>query len=44
MDMVGHYYQFVAMDIGKFNFQFIIPFFNHPSRIIQYHFGIGANM
>ncbi len=42
--MIGHYHHFVAMDIGKFIFQFIVPFFNLPSRIIQYHFGIGAKI
>lgn len=37
MKMIWHDNHRVAFDIGKFIFQFEIPFFNHFTGIIQIH-------
>ena len=40
VEMVGHDDVFVAFDIGKFVFQFTMPFFYHLSWVVQNHFPV----
>jgi hypothetical protein len=40
MNVIGHAYERIAIDIGKFVYQFQIPTTNHPPCIIQPHFTV----
>jgi hypothetical protein len=38
MEMVGHDDHFMANDIPEFVLRFVVPFFHHPTGIIQNYF------